>query len=227
MPTWIYYVINNVALATDYITPLKPYLSHWGLHQPDGRDHVFFFVGDKGACGAPSGPIYMTLWGLTVPWSYMGREGAYKPPAAPSSSLASAPDGPSGSTIEPIAAVGGDDPCADERSIVVPTYSAAELSSVSTVSTGSTGSTGSSEASSASASYTYLLSFSGSIDQTGSTAASTACNASEQARGWTCGAKSTYSQGVRQLVHSLYSSTPGFYIQAGSSPESIFTESRL
>ena len=35
---------------------------------------MWFFVGDKGACRLPKGagsPIYVTSWGLTVPWRAM------------------------------------------------------------------------------------------------------------------------------------------------------------
>ena len=62
-----------------------------------GKDHVLFFTGDKGACRAPAGPIYMVHWGYTLPLQAMASEDSYKTRR-------------------------GDQPCSDNRTIVMPPY---------------------------------------------------------------------------------------------------------
>ena len=77
VPTHLYFTVNNVAFADHHFSEnLKPHLSYWGLNSaaPNGEDHVFFFTNDKGACGAPRGPIYITQFGYLKPWACMGRE---------------------------------------------------------------------------------------------------------------------------------------------------------
>ena len=44
---------------------------------------MFFLTGDKGACelnpNVKADAVYITHWGLTVPWAFMGREAVYEP----------------------------------------------------------------------------------------------------------------------------------------------------
>ena len=103
VPTWIYYQVNNIAFATQAYQSLTrhmsgSYASEWKSTKPEQR--VFFFSGDKGACGAPPGPLYISHWGLRVPWRHMSNPHDYKPGAYGNG------NGPS--------------PCADARHIVVP-----------------------------------------------------------------------------------------------------------
>lgn len=63
--------------------------------------HVFFLAGDKGACLWPRGPIYMSHWGLTVPWKAMMLPHMWESDALVSARAKEAP-------------------CADERDIIVP-----------------------------------------------------------------------------------------------------------
>ena len=103
VPTHIYYAINNVAFAGQHFEEnLRPHLTYWGMNPaaPNGEDHVFFFTNDKGACGAPRGPIYITQFGYMKPWECMGREMEAYCPRADASEKS----------------------CTDERSIVTPSY---------------------------------------------------------------------------------------------------------
>ena len=103
VPTWIYYQVNNVAFAETHHRVLDNILRRtdqaYAKTPPERR--VFFFSGDKGACGAPAGPIYISHWGLRVPWDSMVETGKFRP---------------TGRTDQPTHNV----PCADERHIVVP-----------------------------------------------------------------------------------------------------------
>ena len=62
---------------------------------------VVYMAGDKGACLLPRGPIYMSHWGLTVPWKAMALPHLWK-----ANHLKGAP------ASEP--------PCADSRDVIVP-----------------------------------------------------------------------------------------------------------
>jgi len=103
VPTHLYYTINNVAFADHHFDDnLKPHLTYWGMNPaaPNGEDHVFFFTNDKGACGAPRGPVYITQFGYMKPWECMGREEEGYCPRADSSAKS----------------------CSDDRTIVTPSY---------------------------------------------------------------------------------------------------------
>jgi len=78
-PTFTYYHVNNVCAGPnclDLPAMRRTASEFWGKSPdaPNGEDHVYFFVGDKGACGMPQGPIYLTHWGLMTTWECMGRE---------------------------------------------------------------------------------------------------------------------------------------------------------
>mmetsp|Transcript_2690 Transcript_2690/g.7402 ORF Transcript_2690/g.7402 Transcript_2690/m.7402 type:complete len:614 (-) Transcript_2690:218-2059(-) len=80
-PTFTYYNVNNVCAGPKCLnleSIRRSASEFWGKNPeaPFGEDHVFFFVGDKGACGMPAGPIYVTHWGLTNTWHCMGHEGS-------------------------------------------------------------------------------------------------------------------------------------------------------
>ena len=140
VPTWQYYQYSNVDEALRSFDELRPHLTHWGKRRPDGRDHVLFFTGDKGACGLPKGgPIYLAHWGLTVPFVFMGREGQ--------AANATGPD-----AKRP--------PCTDERAVIVPPWGAASDKDIAAVST----------ARPATTTYPYELSFAGSLVAWNSTA---------------------------------------------------------
>ena len=103
VPTWIYYQVNNVAFATEHQRVLDSFLRRTDevyAKTPTER-RVFFFSGDKGACGASPGPIYISHWGLRVPRDSMVETDKFHP---------------TGKTDHPTRYV----PCADERHIVVP-----------------------------------------------------------------------------------------------------------
>ena len=79
---------------------------HWlQTHHPrlwaryDGRDHVFFLSGDRGACGLErigAKPIFVTHWGLLGPWTLMrsiahtGKSAAARTRAATAAALSTA-----------------------------------------------------------------------------------------------------------------------------------------
>ena len=103
VPTHLYFAINNVAFADHHFyANLKPHLTYWGMNHaaPNGEDHVFFFTNDKGACGAPRGPIYITQFGYLKPWVCMGREEQGYCPGADMNKNS----------------------CSDDRSIITPSY---------------------------------------------------------------------------------------------------------
>lgn len=103
VPTHFYFAVNNVGFPDVHFMQLKQHLKHWGKNAaaPNGEDHVFFFTNDKGACGAPRGPIYITHFGYMKPWACMGREGTSACKQLPWNSP---------------------NACSDTRSIVVPPY---------------------------------------------------------------------------------------------------------
>lgn len=94
VPTWAYYSINNVAFANLQYSRLNRWLDVHNYAE-NLRNRVFFFTGDKGACHAHRGPIYMSHWGLQVPWEFMK---------------------------EPETWTGTEAPCSDRRDIIVPMY---------------------------------------------------------------------------------------------------------
>ena len=77
-PTLAYYYTNNVCPGPQCLDmpAMRRAARYWGASPaaPHGEDHVYFFTNDKGACGMPQGPVYITHWGLTSSWSCMGRE---------------------------------------------------------------------------------------------------------------------------------------------------------
>lgn len=81
VPTWAYAVSGNTAVvktAWHYDALLRSMRNDsvlgatWAANR---SAHVFWFAGDKGACGVPrergAGPIFVSHWGLSVPWNYM------------------------------------------------------------------------------------------------------------------------------------------------------------
>lgn len=144
-PTYAYYKQNNVCFAPECVnlTVFTKAATHWAAspHAPHGEDHVYFFTGDKGTCGMPKGPIYITHWGLTKSWNCMGLEsttsctsGSSSPPQREHKAVADAeadedeadedkPDEPPKRGLELAKERAGDTrtlECTDQRAIVAP-----------------------------------------------------------------------------------------------------------
>ena len=110
VPSYQYYYDGNLVLPAQHVQRLRRKLRYWGRGAPNGADHIFFFTGDKGACGCPRGPIYISHFGFTLPWACMGHE---EPSDCERNiALAKALRRREEETV----------PCADDRSIVVPPF---------------------------------------------------------------------------------------------------------
>lgn len=95
IPAWTYYQLNNVAFGDRSLADLEKYVDTH--HNVSRRQRVYFLSGDKGACRAKSGPVFLSHWGLRVPWEHMLEPSRY-----------------TRTTSTP--------PCADARHVVVPMY---------------------------------------------------------------------------------------------------------
>ena len=78
VPTWAVYKLGNTAMRGNAFLFGRIVASLRGASEAFNRSwaaspsmHVFFFGGDKGACTVPRGPLFLTHWGLQVPWSRM------------------------------------------------------------------------------------------------------------------------------------------------------------
>ena len=110
VPAFQYNTDGNLVLASHIVGRLRRQLRHWGRAEPNGADHVFFLTGDKGSCGSPPGPVYISHFAFSLPWACFGHEEPHE--CERQVARASAIGRPRHETM----------PCADDRSIVVPTF---------------------------------------------------------------------------------------------------------
>lgn len=202
VPTMFYYAVNNVALFdSEAFDRIRPHLTHWDRN--NGTDHVFYLTNDKGACGSVEGPIYITHFGLTVPWEAFGREAGYNKTTSANQLPVAQRD------------------CADENAIITPPFG---------TSTDPTDFHTAQEAKKAlpknadgSSQYKYEVSFAGGMrfDK---------CDF-YSGQPWHAGvgheAVCSYSQGVRQRMYDHYHNSTRYAIEEGSQPVEIFGESRF
>ena len=199
VPTMFYYSVNNVALFDkEQLEKIKPHLAQW--ERNNGTDHVFYLTNDKGACGSEEGPIFITHFGLTVPWNAMGKEASYNKTAEEPGPLAQRD-------------------CADENAIVTPPFgTSADTKDLQTAR----------EAKKAQPrneagvlQYKYEVSFAGGMrfDR---------CEThDENYNGSVAEAVCQYSQGVRQRMYDHFRDNPRYAIEEGSQPVEVFGESRF
>jgi len=95
-----------------------------GAEAPRGEDHVYFFVGDKGACGMPRGPIYITHWGMTNSWRCMGRQEDSDCERQHEDAISCRTTDTNRSNVLDLSTSerGEPNPCADCRSIIAPPF---------------------------------------------------------------------------------------------------------
>ena len=117
VPIFLYHNLGNQVLKKSgyyhsslvkILRDVDPLFNHtWSRNT---SSHVFFFVNDKGACAVDRGPIFVTYWGLTVPYKFMVVPNRWKLTFG-KSRLAGF-----GLGLEKESSV----PCADENDIIVP-----------------------------------------------------------------------------------------------------------
>lgn len=225
VPTFAYHVLTNIAFSKSiqHFNALvsarnqSVFNATWSRNQ---SAHVFWFAGDKGACGVPRGPLFLTHWGLTVPWNYMVHvPSEYRPP--PPSELEG---------------IGGDAvPCTLDTDIISPPVERGTDSSLATrLPTTTPEHSDASSSSTACRAAIYELFFAGSPQIT--SRRSSAC-ANPHAPGplfpdplvpptakgvW----QRCYSQGVRELVFHHHANRSDFCIRRRA-PEELFRRARF
>lgn len=214
VPTWLLSSFTNivyekgVSLYERLVGELQLHDAIFAASWRENRSrHVFFLAGDKGACLWPRGPIYMSHWGLTVPWKAMMLPQLWK-----SGALSSV------RTTEP--------PCADERDIVVPPFVTRHRAPASAAAPTAepTAATGRRPPPPPSArrlsSWACELMFAGAFYPEHKVAKSSWCDDGQH------GGVKCYSQGVRAAVYAHHANRTGFCL-AARLPSEVYTQSRF